>query len=100
ERGIGDRDAHHPGRAVREDADRVDRLGRSAGGDHDVAPGQVRLAGEWRGRWAARRIGRADGAVTDKPHRRLDDRRQGGQAPDAALTGGERSLLWLEDRVA
>ena len=64
-----DRDAHLAGRAVADEADRVDRLRRAARGDHDVPAGQVGLA---------------DGADDAAAARR--DRRPGSAGPPTAAT--------------
>ena len=45
ERGLGDRDAHLARGAVRDEPDRIDRLGRAAGGHDDAPAGEVRLSG-------------------------------------------------------
>ena len=60
ERRLGDRDAHLPGGAVADEPNRIDRLGRAAGRDDDVAAREIGRAAARR-RWPGGRVGRADG---------------------------------------
>ena len=98
EGGLGDRRAHLAGRAVADEAHRVDRLAGAAGGDDDVAAGEVGVAGRFDERWAGGRIRGTDRAIADGRHDGVDDGRQLGQAPDARLARRERPGVGLDDR--
>ena len=101
QRRLGDRDAHLPGRAVADVADRVDRLARAAGGDDDLAADEVGLA---RRRSAsggrAAGFGWRTGRSGDRRDDGVDDRGQLGQPADAGLARRERAGLRRHDRVA
>ena len=102
EGGLGDRDAHPAARPIADEADRVDRLARAAGGHDDVAAVEIRLAGRPRqaGRPGRRiRAPGSDGRRPPRPRRRRSGRSSASR-PMPDLARRQRPGLRLDDGVA
>ena len=95
ERRLGEGDAHLAGRSVADVADRVDRLARAAGGDHDRAPDEVGLARDGAGERRAGQRRPAGGSGgrrrRRRPRRRCPAARPGGPCPDCPEASGPDS---------
>ena len=76
ERGLGDGDAHLAGGAIADEADRIDRLARPAGGHHDVPTLEVGVVGGRDERRPSRRIRGPDRPIGDGRDDRVHDRRR------------------------
>ena len=86
ERGRRDGRAHPSGRAIADEADRVDGLARAAGRHHDVAAGEVGVAGGRDERRPGGRVGGTDRAIGDgrrRPRPRSPRARQAARRPTA-----------------
>jgi hypothetical protein len=100
ERGLGDGDAHLPGRPVADEPHRVDRLAGAPGADDDVPPLEVGLADpSVDDRWTLAGFGHPDRPVADGRDHGIDDRADLGQATDAGLPGRQRTRLRLDDGI-